>query len=322
MKALRIIEPGLLATVQDRGRFGYRDRGVPVCGAMDRQAFRLANLLAGNPSDLACIEITLGGFVARFEEEARFALTGADTRARLGGRNISAWRRHFARKGEVLVTEPPATGLRTYLGVSGGIEVSPVMGSRSTFLMGGLGGLAGRALKKGDLLSLGEAAGDKDLTFYPELPPELIPAYSGNATLRVLPGPQVRRLSARGLKTFFASEYTVSSRSDRMGSILSGPAVELDRGADIVSEGAWPGAVQVPGNGRPVILGNDCQTTGGYVKAASVIEVDLSLAAQLAPGATVRFAQVGLDEARLAYLKNEYMLQRLYEKRFMTGGGK
>jgi biotin-dependent carboxylase-like uncharacterized protein len=288
---------------------------------MDRQAFRLGNLLAGNCFDAASIEITMGGFVAEFQEDGHFALTGAETGARLNGRKLAGWRRHFARKGEIIETELPVSGLRTYLAVHGGIDVPAIMGSRSTFLRGGFGGLEGRALGRGDVLFLGDTARHTVIQIY-ELPAELVPRYSGSTVLRVLPGPQIERLSPGGIDTFFSSQYVVSSRSDRMGSILCGPAVGLDRGADIISDGAFPGAVQVPGNGQPVVLGNDCQTTGGYVKAASVIDMDLSSAAQLPPGATVRFAAVSLDEARLAYLKNEYMLKRLCEKSVRTGGGK
>lgn len=319
MRAMEIIRPGPLATVQDQGRFGFRDRGVPVCGAMDRQALRLGNLLVGNCPGAASIEITLGGFVARFQEDAHFALTGAQTTARLNTVSFSAWRRYFARKGDTLQTGPPVSGTRTYLAVEGGIEVAPVMGSRSTFLKGGLGGLEGRALKRGDVLFLGAPAPRGAIDPILELPPELIPDYSENALLRVLPGAQIGRLSPRGRQTFFSSRYLVSARSDRMGSILCGPPVELTHGADIISDGAFPGAVQVPGNGQPVILGSDCQTTGGYVKAATVIDVDLPLAAQLGPGAAVRFALVSLDEARLAYLKNEYLIRRMYEKNLKAG---
>ncbi|MDR3569478.1 MAG: biotin-dependent carboxyltransferase family protein [Syntrophobacteraceae bacterium] len=320
MRAIKIIEPGPLATVQDRGRFGFRDKGVPVCGAVDQQAYRLGNLLAGNLFDAASIEITLGGFVAQFLGEAYFALTGAQTEARLNGRPLSTWKRHFGRIGEVIETGPPVSGLRTYLAVDGGIDVSPVMGSRSTFLRGGLGGLEGRALRKKDLLFFGDAPREDVTGKIFEIPAELVPAYGASAVLRVIPGPQIGRISPRGIDTFFSSEFVVSNRTDRMGSILCGPAIALACGADIISGSAFPGAVQIPGNGQPVVLGNDCQTTGGYVLAASVIDVDLSFAAQLFPGATVRFAEASLDEARLAFLKNEYRLKTLREK--LKAGGR
>ncbi len=306
--------------MQDQGRFGFRDSGVPVCGAMDRQALRLANLLAGNGAHAACIEITLGGFAAQFLCDARFALTGAKTLAQCGGSPLPFWEVHFARKGEIIQTGPPVSGIRTYLAVQGGIDVPELMGSRSTFLRGNLGGFEGRSLRREDLLFVGEPG--KTGPSFPvfKLPPELVPIYSANARLRVLPGPQIERLTPEGLQTLFSSEYVVSNRSDRMGAMLCGPAVELSRGGDIISEGAFPGAVQIPGNGQPVLLGSDCQTTGGYVKCAAVIEVDLPVAAQLGPGNTVGFVEVSLDEARSAYLKNEYLLARLYENSAKAGG--
>jgi biotin-dependent carboxylase-like uncharacterized protein len=287
---------------------------------MDRQALRLANLLAGNGAHAACIEITLGGFAAQALCDAHFALTGAKTEATCEGRPLANWETHFVRKGEIIQTGPSVSGMRTYLAVQGGIDVPEVMGSRSTFLRGNLGGFKGRSLRREDLLILGEPA--KTGASFPvfKLPPELIPIYSPKARLRVLPGPQIERLTPRGVQTFFSSEYVVTNRSDRMGAMLLGPAVELSRGGDIISDGAFPGAVQIPGNGLPVILGSDCQTTGGYVKCATIIDVDLPVAAQLGPGNTVGFVGVTLDEARLAYLKNEYLFARLNEKSAKTGG--
>ncbi|MGC9197141.1 MAG: biotin-dependent carboxyltransferase family protein, partial [Syntrophobacteraceae bacterium] len=156
MRAIRIIEPGPLATVQDQGRFGFRDRGVPVCGAMDGQALRLANLLAGNGAHAACIEITLGGFEAQFLCDAHFALTGAKTAATCEGRPLSTWETHFAREGQIIQTGPALSGMRTYLAVEGGMDVPELLGSRSTFLRGNLGGFKGRSLRREDLLFLGD----------------------------------------------------------------------------------------------------------------------------------------------------------------------
>jgi allophanate hydrolase subunit 2 len=142
------------------------------------------------------------------------------------------------------------------------------------------------------------------------LPEGLIPEYSDNPVLRVVPGPQDDCISPRGIETFFSAEFEVSGRSDRMGSVLSGPAIEHGRGrGDIISDGTIPGAVQAPGNGQPIILGNDCQTTGGYAKIATVIAADLPLAGQLYPGLKVRFQRVSFDQARAAFLKNEYLFR-------------
>jgi len=310
LRAIRIIEPGPLATVQDLGRFGFRDKGVPMSGAMDQQALRIGNLLVGNPIGAACIEITLSGFRAEFQCGVHFALCGADIVARLDGHTLPNWTCHFAGESAIIELGPLATGSRTCLVIQGGIDVPPVMGSRSTFLRGRFGGFQGRPLREGDLLRLGDPVGRPISDF----PAGLIPPYSTRPVLRALPGPQDDCISPRGLETFFSREYEVSSRSDRMGSVLVGPVVEHKWGGDIISDGTCPGAVQAPGNGQPLILGNDCQTTGGYVKVATVIAADLSLAGQLGPGVRVRFQKVGLDQARLAYLRNEYLLRNFYEK--------
>ncbi len=310
MRAILIIDPGPLATVQDLGRFGFRDKGVPMSGAMDQQALRIGNLLVGNPVGAACIEITLGGFRARFQSRVHFAVTGPPAGANLNGSPLPVWTCCFAEKDSVIELYAPEFGSRSCLSIQGGIDVPPVMGSRSTFLRGRLGGFHGRPLQKGDSLYLGDPVG-KPVYEFPE---GLIPPYSGRPVLRALPGPQDDCLSAKGLETFFSSEFEVSSRSDRMGSVMSGPMIEHKRGGDIISDGTCPGAVQVPGGGLPVILGNDCQTTGGYVKAATVIAADLPLAGQLKPGLGVRFVRVNFDQARLAYLKNEYLIRNFYEK--------
>ena len=173
LKAIRIIEPGPLSTIQDFGRYGYQDRGVPVSGAMDLQAFRIANILAGNRDTGAAIEITWGGFQAEFLAPAQIAVTGADPKPRLNGRTFSCWSGIFAQKGDVLEMNCPETGCRTYLALSGGVDVPEVMDSRSTYLRGGFGGYNGRALQKGDVLGLGQ--GKK--TTVSECPMALIPKY-------------------------------------------------------------------------------------------------------------------------------------------------
>ena len=308
MRSIRIIEPGPLATVQDRGRFGYRSWGVPLSGAMDLQALRIANLLAGNEDGAAAVEITMGGFRAEFQSEAHFALCGAGGDAILNGTRVDLWLAYRARKGEILQVDSSSGGLRIYLAVSGGIDLPPVMESRSTYLRGGFGGFNGRALHAGDVLPVGSPAGKaKDAP----APPELIPCYSNSATLRAIPGPQDDRVSRDGKATFFSQWFTVTTRADRMGIALSGPPLELPGGADIISDGACPGAVQVHGNAQPTILAMDCQTAGGYVKIATVISSDLPLVAQFAPGDRVRFEEIGLWQARELYMRNEFLIRSL-----------
>ncbi len=313
MRSIRIIEPGPFATIQDRGRYGYRSLGVPLCGAMDAQALRVGNLLVGNDRKAAGIEITLGGFHAEFHCDVHFALTGDIGGALLNGSHIDSWRTHSAKSGDTLALDnypSPRTGPRTYFSVSGGIDVPPVMESRSTYVRGGFGGLGGRALRAGDELRLGNPAGPpKDLP----APSWIIPPYSREPILRAIPGPQDDRVSPDGRRVFYSEPYLVTERADRMGISLLGPAINLPDGADIISDGTCPGAVQVHGNGQPTILGAASQTTGGYVKICVVISSDMALVAQLIPGDQVRFEQVDLWQAREIYMRNEYLTRDFFD---------
>lgn len=321
MRSIRIIEPGPLATVQDRGRFGYRSWGVPLSGAMDLQAFRIGNLLVGNGNNAAGIEITLAPFRLEFLCDTLFAVTGALAGASLNARPVESWRTHTARKGDslVLTYSPKAAGEgfyagwkgpRTYLSLSGGIDVPRVMESRSTYVRGGFGGLDGRPLAAGDELALANPAGAPKT---PSTPAELIPPYSPEPVIRAIPGPQDDRISTDGKAIFFSEWYNVTARADRMGIALLGPVLDLPGGADIISDGTCPGAVQVHGNGQPTILGADSQTTGGYVKIAVVISSDLPLVAQLAPGDRVRFEEIDLWRAREIHMRNEFLIRTRWQ---------
>lgn len=307
MKALKILDPGPLACIQDQGRFGYRDRGVPQSGAMDRKAYRIGNLLVGNSDGMASIEITWGGFKAEFSHKTWFAVTGAEVEVRLNGEAVPLWMPLLAERGDIIAFDYALSGVRAYLSISGGVDVPEIMGSRSTYLMGGFGGFEGRALRGGDLLPLGNTRG---LPFH-ELPSHIVPRYCDHLLLRIVLGPQDDEITEEGIDTFLSSTYTITERCDRMGCVLSGPSITHREGADIISDGTVPGSIQVPGSGQPTILGVDCQTTGGYVKIATVISVDLSLLAQVRPGSRVSFGSIDLLKAREIYLKEEFMLRRL-----------
>ena len=306
LRTIRIIKPGPLTTVQDLGRWGFQDRGVPVSGAIDQYALRLGNLIVGNREGEAALEITLGGLEAEFVREVSFALTGADSAARLNEKEVTFWRRIAASKGDRLIIDHSRTGVRIYLALAGGIDVPPVMGSQSTYLLGGFGGYQGRALRKGDDLDCGPARE----AVIAEIPHRLKPAYSDNPTLRVVLGPQDEEITDQGLSTFRTSPYILTRQMDRMGCRLEGPMVTHRRGPDIISDGTTFGAIQIPGNGQPIILLADRQTTGGYVKIASVITVDWPLIAQALPGWTIRFEAASLEEARESYLQREMALAR------------
>jgi biotin-dependent carboxylase-like uncharacterized protein len=306
LQAIRIHEPGLLSTVQDLGRFGYQDRGVPVSGAMDHQAFRIANILAGNRDSAAGVEITWGGFCAEFLVPAQIAITGADPKPSLNGRPFSCWTGISVRKGDILEMNVPKAGCRTYLALLGGVDVPEVMGSRSTYIRGGFGGYRGRSLQVGDILS----AGQGKYSPITECPRVLIPGYCDHPVLRVTMGPQAETLTPESLCLFLSSSYVVTDRCDRMGCSLKGPVLAHRQKADIVSDGTVFGAVQVPGNGFPIILLADRQTIGGYAKPVTVISVDRPLLAQMVPGSSVRFEAVSLWTARELAVTAEYRFQK------------
>lgn len=315
-RAIRILDSGPLATVQDAGRFGYQDRGVPVSGAMDLQAFRIANSLAGNDETAACIEITWGGFQAEFMDRACISVTGADPKPRLNGHVFPCWSGIRVQKGDILETDIAESGCRIYLGVSGGVDVPVVMGSRSTYLRGGFGGHLGRALQAGDILPIGRGS----RALIPKCPQGFIPAYTKNPLIRVVMGPQAETLIPESLNDFLSMPYEVTDRWDRMGYSLKGPVLTHAGQADIVSDGTVFGAIQVPGNGQPIVLMADRQTIGGYAKPAAVVSVDLPILAQLVPGDSIRFQSVSLWDARELSVSAEFRFRnwRMHE---LAGSG-
>ncbi len=315
-KVIRIREPGSLAAVQDRGRYGYQEMGVPVSGAMDGWAFRLGNLLVGNGEDAACIEITVGGFAAEFLADTVCAVAGPNESARLNSEPVPSWKPLAVARGDVLALERGTRGARDYLFLAGGIEVPRVLGSRSTYLRGRFGGFEGRAFRPGDELAAGRPSG----RLVERFPQELLPRYTESPVLRVILGPQDAHFTAAGLATFLSGTYEVTARADRMGYRLEGPAVRHRKGADIISDGIPLGAVQVPGDGQPVVLLADRPTTGGYAKIATIISVDVPLIAQALPGARVRFRAISLEEAREISLRREYVLRRFLERRQGASG--
>jgi len=289
-----VIQPGFLTTVQDRGRHGYQQYGVPVSGAMDSYALTTANLLVGNGEGAACLEMTVLGPGLRVVGETVVAVTGADLSPTLNSSPLAMWEAVKVCSGDTISFGHPRKGCRGYLAVAGGIDVPEVMGSRSTYILSRLGGLEGRQLRSGDRLRSGRVRAGMPLK---KLPPQYIPEYQARNELRVVLGPQDDYFTEKGIHTFLHSEYMISVQADRMGYRLEGPPVEHKAGADIVSDGIPAGAVQVPGDGLPIVLLADRQTTGGYVKIATVSTVDLPKLAQAEMGHRVRFLQVSQEEA-------------------------
>jgi biotin-dependent carboxylase-like uncharacterized protein len=310
VNAIDVVDGGMLTTVQDLGRYGYQRYGVPTSGALDLFSLRAANRLVGNADSAAGLEVTLLGPRLKFLVPATIALTGADLGARLDGRALPRWQSALVEAGATLSFGEPRDGMRAYLAVAGGIDVPVVLGSRSTYTRSRLGGMKGRPLKEGDIL---EVCGDRPVLLGGALrmPEANRPAYGHTQTLRVVLGPQEDRFSARGIDTFLSSTYTVSPQSDRMGYRLTGPTIEHLRGPDIVSDGTPFGAVQVAGDGVPIVLLADRGTAGGYTKIATAIGPDLPRLAQAAPGDTVRFARVDLEAAYEAVREQERQLESI-----------
>jgi biotin-dependent carboxylase-like uncharacterized protein len=296
---IRVVKPGLLTTVQDLGRRGYRAFGMPLAGAVDRRSHALANLLGGNDAGAATLELTLLGPTLRFERAAYVGVCGADLRAKLDGVQVENGRGFFVPAGGELAFGSAAAGCRAYLAVRGGIAVPPVLGSRSTYTRAAVGGFQGRKLETGDVLPLTPAA-SKGSRAPRALPRELLPRMGGEVRLRVLLGPQDDLFTGEARTTFLEAAYGVTNRNDRMGYQLEGPPLRHRSKADIVSDALCPGAVQVPGSGMPIVMMADCQTTGGYAKLATVIGPDVPLLAQARLGDAVRFAASSDDEAAAA----------------------
>lgn len=310
-EALRVIEPGILTTVQDLGRPGYQKFGIPVSGALDPLALRLANAMVGNPPEAAALELTGGGVTLEALAECVVAVAGADPPVLRDDAAAPGFCALRLMPGQRLRLGAPRVGLRTYLAVHGGIEVPPVLGSRSTCLRLGFGGLAGRALKAGDVLAAGPATADFGSLRGRHLPPPGRPLLRSPWLVRAVPGPQEDAFSPEALETFFGSSYEVTPEADRMGMRLTGPPLAHRGSADILSDAIPLGAVQVPGEGLPILLLADRQTTGGYPKIATAIGPDVAALAQARPGESVRFVRVTVEEAHAAAREAAESLTRL-----------
>ncbi|MFF5765161.1 5-oxoprolinase subunit C family protein [Streptomyces tanashiensis] len=283
-RAVAVVRAGALTTVQDLGRPGYAHLGVPRSGALDPAALRLVNRLAGNGEDAAVLETTVDGCALRPRCAVTVAVGGAPCPVRVDGRPAAWGTTVRVGAGSVLEIGAAARGLRSYVALGGGIAVPPVLGSRSTDLLSGLGPAP---LADGAVLPLGAAAavpGSVDAPPWPGPPDELV--------LRVRPGPRDDWFTAEGLRAFTTRAYRVSPASNRIGLRLEGPALERAVPGELASEGMVLGAVQVPPDGRPVVFLADHPTTGGYPVVAVVREADLGAAAQAVPGTPVRFVRV------------------------------
>ncbi len=317
---LEVITPGLLTTIQDLGRPNAVRHGVPASGAMDTFALQAANRLVGNPPDAAALEITAGRAAFVVLSPAVLAITGAHFNPLLDARPAPLWTSFFAQPGARLTFQARRFdwGARAYLALAGGVDVPVILGSRSTDLAGGFGGLQGRALTAGDRIAGGvidaaTAIALDHLAGY-VWREEMRPAYRSQPILRLLPGPHIDRFTPHSLAALYNAPWRVGQQSNRIGYRLDGPKLVQAQLASPPSLGVVMGALQVPPDGRPILLMADAQTTGGYPIAGVVIRADLPLAAQLLPGDLLRFRPILEDEAVAAWQRGQdWLTQGLIE---------
>jgi biotin-dependent carboxylase-like uncharacterized protein len=307
VESFRVITPGVLTTVQDLGREGYGQYGIPVSGAMDRYSFQAANLLVGNSVNTAGLEITLYRLKMEVLHTVRVAITGGDMNPTLDGETLPMWQTVELPAGSTLLFKTIRKGARAYLAVEGGIDTPKLLGSRSTNQKAHLGD----ALKKGDII---QTCSPKNNMLLYRVPEKLIPTFSKEAEVRVAMGPQDDYFTRKGISTFLSEPYTITSESDRQGYRLEGSPVEHVSAADIISDAILPGAIQVPGSGQPIIMMRDAQTTGGYTKIACVISADLDILAQMLPGRRLRFKKVTIEEAHAILHAQVNKLESLKEQ--------
>jgi antagonist of KipI len=311
VKALEVISPGPLATIQDLGRYGLGRYGVPPSGALDPFSLRVANLLVGNREDEACIETTLMGLRVRAFKELVIAITGGDLQPHLNDAPSLMWRSLVVRKDDVLHFKALKAGCRAYLAMGGGINLHPVLGSKSTNLTSGFGGHEGRHLRKGDILYTTTPIGPFNSTMR-ALDQDRIPVYTKDWVLRILWGPQDEDFPPESKFKLLDSLFKVTPMSDRTGIRLSGPPIHRKEGINesIISEGVVPGSIQVPGDGQPIIILVET-VTGGYRKIATIIGADIPLLGQIKPGDHVLFRAVSQEQALFALRETEQIIETL-----------
>ena len=307
METIKILDAGLLTTVQDLGRYGFQRYGVSASGVMDEYSAKIANKLVGNKVGEAVLETTLKGVQIEFLQNTAVAITGGNCDVTLNGTKIELWQSYLVNRGDILKMGICRSGLRNYLAFAGGIDVPIIMNSKSTNLKAKVGGFNGRKLMTGDVLSVGVGSLEAPLT----LNKHYIPTYSKDIKVGVILGQQDDHFTEAGIKTFLNETYTVTQESDRMGirlSSVSGATIEHKNGADIISDGITFGAIQVPGSGQPIVMMADRQTTGGYTKIGNVISSDLAKLAQATPGTKVKFVEYTLEQAVQTIKNNDIII--------------
>ena len=306
--SLEILRAGLQTSVQDLGRFGAAHLGISVSGASDNLAMRIGNLMVGNPENTTAIEMTLTGDTFLFHSDAFIALAGSKFKIDLDEKPFPFWSGIYIQAGQVLTIGSTLSGARCYLCVRGGLQVEKIINSASTHLTSGMGGLNGCILKKGDQIAFGNLSHViqpiKNMENYP---------FTNTATIRATKGLQWDWFDNQNRKLFFEKGYQVSTLSNRMGLRLSGQSIFSSKGSEIITEGMPLGAIQIPGDGQPILSFVEHQTTGGYPKLANVISADLYKVGQLKPGDQFKFQLIDFPEAEKARLKQENYILSLKE---------
>ncbi|MFJ7737520.1 biotin-dependent carboxyltransferase family protein [Lysinibacillus sp. NPDC097287] len=318
---VKVLQPGMLATIQDLGRYGLQKFGVIVGGAMDSISLRIANLLVENSEGEGALEVTLFGTSLLFESDELIAITGGNLQPTIDGKEVPMWQPLLIRKGSTLKFNAAISGSRAYVSFSGGIQVPEVMGSKSTYIRAGIGGFQGRRLQKNDVFECNKRTESGEDLFNQLLKKDTYLSWSvyyapfvtfnKTQTIRIIRGSEYQRFNEESLQKFFSTHYTISTHSDRMGYRLEGEDIQLKEPFELLSEGVTFGTIQVPSNGQPIILMADRQTTGGYPKIGQVISADLPSLAQMQTNGQVYFKEVTLEEAQRALIHQEKEMNEL-----------
>ena len=317
--AVKVLKPGLSTTVQDLGRPGYYHIGIPLSGGMDRLALKAANLLVGNKESAAVLEAVFMGPELQFTEEATVAVTGAELPPRVNGEPRPTWESFKVKKGQTLSFDFLKKGARAYIAISGGIDVPVILGSRSTYTLGALGGFKGRKLEAGDKLPVGKGRGAKEGRSIPE---KLRRAPGNLAELRMLPGLYWHRITESSGRQFFADTWKVAPEADRIGyRFRGGKQLEFvpreapfGAGSDPsnIVDACYPyGSIQVPGGTEPIVLHRDAVSGGGYFMVGTVISADMDLIGQLQPHTLAKFVSVTMAQALKARRDRAKLLERI-----------
>jgi len=310
--SIRVLRSGLLTTFQDLGRIGFQRDGVIVSGAMDSFAHRIANILVGNEETEATMEITMLGPILRFEEDVYIAICGGEFEVTLDEQTVPLWQPFHVKNGQTLSINRCIKGCRAYIAVAGGFDIPKIMNSQSTYLLAKVGGFKGRELQKEDVIPLKRLGGEKLRKGRWGVSYKL-QSYFGDKeqTIRVIRGENFKDFTTQSQRQFFQQSYTITTQSNRMGYRLDGDLLKRSVDEDVISSAVTFGTIQVPPEGKPIILMADRQTTGGYPKIGQVIAVDLPKLAQLKPGDRITFQNFSFTDAQRCLIELEKEIQLL-----------